>query len=127
MNYEEVNGGALAYLGDAIWSLMVREELIKRGINNTDTLQKKSIDFVSGKAQAMIFNKLNEENFFSEDEIRVFKKGRNYKSYSCPKNTDKSIHNISTGFEALIAYLYLEKKETRLKQLWVKVKTLLEE
>ncbi len=126
MNTKELSGGTLAYLGDAIWSLYVRSYLIEKGLKKPDDLQKKSVEFVSAKAQAGIFVSLLEKNFFTNDEIEIYKRGRNYKSNSSPKNTDIQIYRISTGFEALIGYWYVEKNEERIKQLWEVVKTMME-
>lgn len=126
MNTKELSGGTLAYLGDAIWSLYVRSYLIDKGLKKPDDLQKKSVEFVSAKAQAGIFVSLLEKNFFTNDEIEIYKRGRNYKSNSSPKNTDIQIYRISTGFEALIGYWYVEKNEERIKQLWEVVKTIME-
>ncbi|MCI6271962.1 MAG: Mini-ribonuclease 3 [Erysipelotrichaceae bacterium] len=126
MNTKELSGGTLAYLGDAIWSLYVRSYLIEKGLKKPDDLQKKSVEFVSAKAQAGIFVSLLEKNFFTNDEIEIYKRGRNYKSNSSPKNTDIQIYRISTGFEALIGYWYVEKNEERIKQLWEVVKTIME-
>ncbi len=126
MNTNELSGGTLAYLGDAIWSLYVRSYLVEKGLKRPDDLQKKSIEFVSAKAQAGIFVALLEKNFFTNDEIEIYKRGRNYKSSTTPKNTDIQIYRISTGFEALIGYWYLEKMNDRIEQLWDRVKTIME-
>ena len=126
MNTKELSGGTLAYLGDAIWSLYVRSYLVEKGLKKPDDLQKKSVEFVSAKSQAGIFISLLEKNFFTNEEIEIYKRGRNYKSNSSPKNTDIQIYRISTGFEALIGYWYVEKNEERIKQLWEVVKTIME-
>lgn len=126
MNSSDLSGGTLAYLGDAVWSLYVRAYLIEKGLKRPDDLQKRSIEFVSAKAQAGIFITLLEKNFFTGEEIEIYKRGRNYKSASTPKNTDIQIYRVSTGFEALIGYWYIEKKQERIEQLWENVKTIME-
>ena len=126
MNSTEMSGGTLAYLGDAIWSFLVREYLISKGFHRPDDLQKMSVKYVSAKAQAAIFINLLESSFFTNEEIEVYKRGRNYKSGTSPKNTDIQIYRISTGFEALLGYWHIEKQEERIIQLWEKVKTMME-
>ncbi len=126
MKSNEVSGGTLAYLGDAVWSLLIREYLIEKGYARPDDLQKISVKYVSAKAQAEIFTRLLEKSFFKEDEIDIYKRGRNYKSGSVPKNTDVQIYRVATGFEAILGYWHLEGKEERLGQLWEKVKTFME-
>lgn len=127
MNPNECSGTTLAFVGDACWSLLVRNELVLRGLTKSKDLQTASVQFVSAKAQAAFYRRLHEENFFSEKEEAVFKRGRNAKSESVPKNTDVLTYRISTGFEALIGYLYLTQNEARLNEIWNKIRTEAEE
>ena len=126
MNSNEMSGGTLAYLGDAIWSFLVREYFIQKGYSRPDDLQKLSVKYVSAKAQAAIFIELLEGSFFTNSEIEIYKRGRNYKSGTTPKNTDVQIYRISTGFEALIGYWHVENQKERIAQLWEEVKTMME-
>ncbi len=111
MNINCINVLALAYLGDAIYEVYIREKLINKGINNVDKLQTESVKYVSAKGQANILDKLIDNNFLSDEEIEIVKRGRNYKRSSHPKNTDIITYKCSTGFEALIGYLYLTNKD----------------
>lgn len=124
MKINEINGSTLAYLGDAWWSLKVRTYLVEKGYGKADVLQKTSVKFVSAKAQAKFYGWIEED--LNEMEKEMFHRGRNFKSSSVPKNTDVGIYRISTGFEALIGYLYLEQKWERLEELWTKIKTNME-
>lgn len=126
MKVNEISGSTLAYLGDAVWSLYVREYLVEKGYNRANDLQKKSVKFVSAKAQASFYHTLVEDNFFDEAELDIFKRGRNFKSDSVPKNTDVTTYRTSTGFEAVLGYWYIEKKTARLDACWERVKTLVE-
>lgn len=126
MKTNEISGSTLAYLGDAVWSLYVREYLVEKGYNRANDLQTKSVRFVSAKAQASFYHKLVEENFFNEVELDIFKRGRNFKSDSVPKNTDVTTYRTSTGFEAVLGYWYVEKMSNRLDECWEKVKTFVE-
>ena len=124
MNPSEVSGRTLAYLGDAVWSLAVRAYLIESGENKGEHLQKDTIFYVSNKAQANFYTVLHEEGFFTEEEEENFKRGRNSNSGSIPHNTDAQTYRISTGFEAILGALYLEKNEERIREIWDKVRTL---
>ena len=116
-NIEDVsslNVITLAYLGDAIYEVYVREALIRQGIVRVEELQKRAVLYVSAKGQANILRRLMKENKLSLEEIEVVKRGRNYKRSSHPKHTDILTYKLSTGFETLIGCLYLSKKEDRL-------------
>ena len=111
MNTKEINIQVLAILGDAVFSLYIREKLLELGINNPNIIQKKSIDYVSAKNQAKILNNLIENNILTDEEIDIVKRGRNNKKNNHPKNTDVITYKLSTGFEALLGDLYLNNKE----------------
>ena len=101
----------LAYLGDAIYELYVREYLIRNNIVKVNLLQKEAIKYVSAKAQAKIINNLIEKNILNDEELEIFYRARNHKGTRHPKNTDIITYKHSTGFEAIIGYLYLQDKE----------------
>ena len=121
------SGSTLAYLGDAVWSLLVREALIQDGEGKGEALQKKSVQYVSAKAQASFYDKLHEEGFFTEEEEECFKRGRNAHTGSVPHHTSVSVYRKSTGFEAILGALKLNQNEDRIKEIWHKVRTLKEE
>ncbi len=127
MNYELLNGLTLAYMGDAIWSLYVREYFINQGITKSYMLQKQTIKYVSAKAQAKIFFAMCDENLISEAEHVIFKRGRNGKVNNVPKNTDLKTYQTSTGFEALIGYLYLSGNNERVEEIFNYAIALIEE
>ena len=107
----------LAYLGDAIYELYIREYLIDKGIVKVDELQKQAIKYVSAKGQASYLTKLLDENLLTEDEKDIVFRARNHKGSRHPKNTDIITYKYATGFEALIGYLYLEKKLERIEEI----------
>ena len=121
MNPDLLNGSTLAFVGDAILSLYVREYLVKQGITKTKELQNRSILFVSANAQAKFIQGLIAENFLSESEVKIFLRGRNHKSDNKAKNADIVTYRQSTGFEALLGYLYLTENHTRLNEIWNKM------
>lgn len=100
----------LAYLGDAVYELYIREHLINMNIKNVNDLQKESIKYVSAKAQSNILAYLIDNNLLSEEEIDLVKKGRNAHSHSS-KTTDIVTYKRSTGLETLIGYLYINNKK----------------
>lgn len=120
MNTKMVNIQILALLGDAVFSLYIREELLKRGINNPGKLQQKSVEYVSAKGQAKILNHLINTGALNEEELEIVKRGRNNKKESHPKNTEVITYKLSTGFEALLGDLYLNNKD-RLEEILKKI------
>lgn len=117
MDINTINIVTLAYLGDAIYEIYIREKLIEQGIAKVEELQKSATKYVSAKGQASILTNLLDNNILTKEEIDVVKRGRNYKRSSHPKHTDIITYKLSTGFEALIGYLYLSKKLTRLEEI----------
>ena len=124
MRAEDCSGRTLAYLGDAVWSLLVRKTLIDQGEGIGKDLQKKTIHYVSAKAQASFYDALHEKQFFTEQEEEYFKRGRNANAGTVPKNTPVSTYRKSTGFEAIIGALELEQKQDRIEQIWEHIRTL---
>lgn len=124
MDTRNINVITLAYLGDAIYEVYIRKHLIEKGIALVDDLQKGAVKYVSAKNQSRILKWLEDKDIFKEEEIDIIKRGRNYKRGSHPKNTDIITYKNSTGFEALIGYLYLEKENDRIDEL---MKLILEE
>ncbi|MCI6739069.1 Mini-ribonuclease 3 [Intestinibacter sp.] len=104
----------LAYLGDTVYESYIREHLIRQNINRkVNDLHKSAIQYSKAKAQATIIHELQDE--LTEEEIRIFKRGRNQKPHTSPKNADIIDYKCATGFEALIGYLYLSEDRERLE------------
>lgn len=117
MNVLEINVLVLAYLGDTIYENYVRHYLISLGINHVNDLQIKSIEYVSAKRQALFLQKLIESNFFTEEELSIIRRARNYKSNSHPKNCDIVTYKHATALEAVIGYLDLSQKMERISEI----------
>ena len=117
MNPVEVNALVLAYLGDTIYENYVRHYLINKGIGNVNDLQTESINYVSAKNQAKFLENMINNNFFSDEELSVIKRARNYKSNSHPKNTDIITYKHATALEAIIGYLYLKNNKSRIDEI----------
>lgn len=117
MNVDNINVLALAYLGDAIYEERVREYLIRSGISLVDDLQKETIRYVSAKNQARIISYLINTKYLTDREINIVKRGRNYKKNRHPRHTDIITYKLSTGFETLIGYLYLNNEKKRVEEI----------
>ena len=111
MDYKQLNGLTLAYLGDAVFELHIREYLINKGYTKVNTLNKRCIEFTSGKNQADFIYKLINDKILTDDEYEIYKRGRNSHVGSVRKNIDIETYLSATGFEALIGYLYIYDKE----------------
>ena len=104
----------LAYLGDTVYESYIREHLIRQNINRkVNNLHKLAIQYSKAKAQATIIHELEDE--LTEEEMKIFKRGRNQKSHTATKNSDIIDYKYATGFEALIGYLYLSEDKERLE------------
>lgn len=125
MDIREVNVKTLAYIGDVVYELYVREHVISNSHEQVNKLHKKTIKYVSAKAQAHIVECIEEE--LKDDEKDVLRRGRNAGANTVPKNTDVVTYKIATGFEALIGYLYLKKDQERLEYIINKSISIIEE
>ncbi len=121
MEIKEYNGTSLAYMGDAVMSMYVREYLLSKGYQKSKVLQKMSEQWVSAKAQAVFLNQLEKENFFSDEEWAIVLRGRNTNPKTKAKNADVITYRKATGLEAIFGWLYLTRQEERLNQLWLKI------
>ena len=115
MNVNEIDSKALAYVGDAIYELYIREYIVNSSREQVSKMHRKTVKYVSAKAQAKIIENIMEE--LTEKEIDIFKRGRNAVANTIPKNTDVITYKIATGFESLVGYLYMAKENDRLQYL----------
>ena len=112
IDLQKVSSQTLAFIGDAVYNVYIRSYLASLSNEQTGKLHVKSIKYVSAKAQSktidLIFDLLNEE------EVQVYKRGRNTHIPSVSKNVDVVNYKKATGFEALLGYLYVKKENERL-------------
>lgn len=107
---------ALAYIGDGVYELFVRTKVIEEHENlPANKLHKKTVQYVKAHAQANSIDAMLPH--LTEDETAVYKRGRNAKSNTTPKNADMADYRKATGFEALIGFLYLSGENGRLNEL----------
>ena len=105
----------LAYIGDAVYELVIRSVVVERANRSANDLHKMSVRYVKAEAQAKMIEALLE--VLSEDELAVYKRGRNAKSYTMAKNASMSDYRKATGFEALMGFLYLSGQTDRMLEL----------
>lgn len=128
LDVKQIKSLALAYMGDAVYELHIRNHLLQSGHVKPDLLHQQAITFVSGKSQAaVIMHWLKKESYLTEEETGVVRRGRNAKSSSVPKNTSIQTYRYSTGFEALIGYHYMLGNQERLTELLINAVKFVEE
>ncbi len=115
-DYSLLSGLTLAYIGDAIYEVYIRDFLIRSGQTRPNQLHRLATHYVSAKAQHCLIELMMEEDFLTEEELAIYKRGRNAKSHTSAKNTSVFIYRASTGFECLIGYLHLTEQKTRLDE-----------
>ena len=104
-----------AYVGDCVFELYIRTKLINETKLKPHELHIKAINYVKAKAQAQMLHNLND--CLTKEEQDVVRRGRNAQNHHLPKNANVQDYMYSTAFEALIGYLYLCKKDQRVKEI----------
>ncbi|PTI56600.1 ribonuclease III [Staphylococcus xylosus] len=117
MDNKLLNPLTLAYMGDAVLDQHVREYIVLKLKAKPNRLHQEAKRYVSAKSQAQTLEFLMENNWFTEEELDIVRRGRNAKSYTKAKNTDIQTYRKSSGLVAVIGYLYLEKEQKRLTAL----------
>ena len=112
-----INGIALAFEGDAVYSMYIRRHLIFQGLTKPKQLHGEATKYVSAKAQANLISLMLEEGILTEKEEDIYKRGRNANSHTKAKNTDIVTYRMSTGFEAVMGYLHMTEAIERLEEL----------
>ena len=113
----------LALIGDGVYEIFIRNYILSNNIDlNAHKIHVKAIEYVKAKSQSLIMHKIEES--LSEEEVYIFKRGRNAKSATVPKNANVRDYRMATGFEALIGYLYLTGKGERLESIFNEVVTI---
>lgn len=105
----------LAYIGDSIYDLIIRTMLVEHGNTQVNKLHQRASRLVKAAAQKEILHVV--EPLLTEEELTVYKRGRNAKSFTTAKNASISEYRTATGFEALLGYLYLQNKLERILEL----------
>lgn len=109
----------LAYIGDAVYDILVRERLVCIANRPVNKLHNNAAKIVNAKFQAKAVVHLMPE--FTEKEVNIFKKGRNAHTNHKAKNASEGDYHYATGLEAVFGYLYLDGQLERLKELFDKI------
>lgn len=109
----------LAFIGDCIYEILVREALVCEANRPVNELHRESVKYVSAKAQTEAYAKI--KDMLTEEETAQFKRGRNAKAGHSPKSATDAEYHTATGIEALFGYLYLSGKTERIKQLFAAI------
>ena len=109
----------LAFIGDCIYEILVRETLVLDANRPVNDLHRESVKYVSAKAQTVAFEKIKDE--LTEEEMTIYKRGRNAKVGHLPKSASENEYHCATGVEALFGYLYLNNEIDRIKVLFSKI------
>lgn len=118
---KQLNSLALAYMGDAVFEVFVREKLIFSGQVKPHRLHREARNFVSAKSQAVGLHRLFDQKVLTPEEEAVVRRGRNAKSGTVPKNTDVQTYRYSTAVEALLGFHYLQGNNSRLNEIMEKL------
>lgn len=118
MDINEISTEALAYLGDSVLEIRVRELLVKKGISGSGRLNSASLSYVKASEQAAAMHRI--APFLSEEESLVFKRGRNMSGGNVPKSATVSEYRTATGMEVLFGYLHLLGRVERIDELFKK-------
>lgn len=102
----------LAYIGDAVYDMVVRTIVVERGNKSANALHKVTVRYVNARVQAKMIDALESE--LTEEEAAVYHRGRNAKSYTAAKNASIIEYRKATGLEALYGYLYLSGQQERM-------------
>lgn len=107
----------LAYMGDSVYELIVRERIVRRGNCPVNRMYRDAVHYVKASAQAKIARKLEEAALLSEEERTVLKRGRNAHSKTMAKHASMVDYRMATGLEALLGYLWLSEEKERVLEL----------
>lgn len=115
-DYKTLSPLTLAFIGDAVYDLLIREQLVCKANCPVGKLHKMKVKKVCCKAQSEIMKKLI--SMLTSEELNIFKRGRNAHTHHTPKNAVIADYHVATGFETLIGYIYLKGDIERLRELF---------
>lgn len=112
----QISAPALAYLGDSVLEVLVREALIKSGLEKASNLNREALNYVTAVNQSKAFFLI--ESSLTEAELGVFKRAKNSSHLNTPKSASPIEYKTATGFEAIFGYLHLKKDTERILELF---------
>lgn len=111
------NTTTLAYLGDAVFELAIRERILKKTPHNAGIAHQNVIKYVSAEGQSKVVRSMLSDSFLTEEEVNLLKRARNHRIVSRPPNTDPIDYKVATGLEALCGYLHLTGDNKRIEEI----------
>lgn len=118
MNIKEISTEALAYLGDSVLEIRVREKLVRDGISGSGSLNRASLSYVKASEQAAATHRIIPH--LTAEEALIYKRGRNMSGGNVPKSATMSEYRAATGMEVLFGYLHLAERYERIDELFLK-------
>lgn len=109
MDIKQISANSLSFIGDAVFTLAVRQFFVTNKYQSSKSLQRLCNAYNSASGQTKVFKRLNDSGFFNEDELDVYRRGRNHITH-IPKNGNLLTYQCATGLEAICGYLYLTDK-----------------
>ena len=116
-----LGGLTLAFFGDSVYEVYVREQIVRLGTMPVDKLHKKAVQYVNAGFQSYAYDIIVEQ--LTEEETEIFKRGRNATGNNVPRSSNPKDYRRATGMEALFGYLYLTGQNDRIKELFEKIYT----
>ena len=107
----------LAYIGDDVYDMVIRSLMIASGNASVNKLHQRTAKRVKAESQSFMAHRMTEEGFFDEEELDIYRRGRNAKSHTIAKNASVSDYRSATGFEAVIGYLYMQDRIGRIYEI----------
>lgn len=117
--------GLLAYIGDSVYELMARNYSLEKGYRKLHDIHQHTINLVNASSQAEFLKEI--KDILTEREKDIVRRGKNTKTGNVPNSTKMIDYRLSTGLEALIGYLHLSNQQERLKEIWNKIRLIIEE
>ena len=124
---KNMNTTALAYIGDAVYEIYVRQRVLQMEKVHVDHLHKLAINYVNNTGQAKAVKRLMNDGFLTEEEVGLVKRARNHKTASKPRNADPVNYKLATAFEALIGWLHLDGQKDRMEEIIFRAMAIIEE
>ena len=122
-----INTTSLAYLGDAVYEVIVREMILAKYPLDAGKAHQHAVRYVSAGGQAKAARAMIEKGFLTEEEEHLLKRARNHRTMSRPQHADPKDYKFATGFEALLGYLHLAGEKDRIAEITSEAFRIIEE
>lgn len=114
---KSINTTMLAYLGDAVYEVFIREKIVHEQPHDAGRAHHRAVRYVSADGQAKAVKAMESAGFLTDEELALYKRARNHRTMSRPQHTDPKTYKMATGFEAILGYLHLKGDPARIKEI----------